>query len=322
MTGAAVETDTLNATSAIKQPAVGKWKAFTNFLYNPKDGTVLGRTGKSWLQITIFYTIFYGVLAAFFAVLLILFLQTLDPNQPKWQGSHGLIGSIPGMGFRPTPAESGNTLIWLGSQQAGGVDKNIDVLIGNLNSTLANYEPGQQEAENFMECPPGPSEQRPDKKVCKFNLGQLSPCTKENNFGFYTGQPCVLIKLNRIFGWEPESFDDKDASKKKIPDALRSFLEKRGKPYKPNIIYVTCDGEDNVDKEHIGPVDIHPDGFGFQYYPYTNSPGYLSPVVMVQMKNPAPGVIINVECKAWAANIEHSRVDRLGQVHFEIKVDR
>lgn len=90
------ETDTFVASSASKQPTVSKWKAFTNFLYNSKDGTVMGRTGKSWFQIFIFYVIFYGVLAAFFAVLLVLFLQTLDPSQPKWQGSNGLIGDIPG----------------------------------------------------------------------------------------------------------------------------------------------------------------------------------------------------------------------------------
>jgi sodium/potassium-transporting ATPase subunit beta len=75
---------------------VSKWQGFLTFLYNSKEGTVLGRTGKSWLQITIFYIIFYGVLAAFFSVLLILFLQTLDPKEPKWQGTNGIIGNTPG----------------------------------------------------------------------------------------------------------------------------------------------------------------------------------------------------------------------------------
>ena len=120
----------------------------------------------------------------------------------------------------------------------------------------------------------------------------------------------------------PEPFND-SVPGEKVPDALRSFLEARGKTFDPNIIYVTCDGENPEDKENIGPVDILPDGFGFQYYPYTNSPGYLSPVVMVKLNNPKRRLIIHVECRAWAANIKHSRLamERTGLVKFLIRMD-
>jgi hypothetical protein len=33
------------------------------------------------------------------------------------------------------------------------------------------------------------------------------------------------------------------------------------------------------------------------------------------------GVLINIECKAWAHNIVHDRADRRGSVHFELMVD-
>lgn len=33
------------------------------------------------------------------------------------------------------------------------------------------------------------------------------------------------------------------------------------------------------------------------------------------------GVLINIECKAWARNIAHDRADRRGSVHFELMVD-
>lgn len=33
------------------------------------------------------------------------------------------------------------------------------------------------------------------------------------------------------------------------------------------------------------------------------------------------GVLINIECKAWAQNIVHDRTDRRGSVHFELMVD-
>lgn len=65
-------------------------------------------------KILIFYVIFYAGLAAFFAGLLAVFFQTLYNNEPKWKMTDGLIGSNPGLGFRPMPPESNveSTLIW------------------------------------------------------------------------------------------------------------------------------------------------------------------------------------------------------------------
>jgi sodium/potassium-transporting ATPase subunit beta len=33
------------------------------------------------------------------------------------------------------------------------------------------------------------------------------------------------------------------------------------------------------------------------------------------------GVLINIECKAWAHNVRHDRAERRGSVHFELMVD-
>lgn len=65
-------------------------------------------------KILLFYVIFYAALAGFFAAMLAVFYQTLDENKPKWQLDSGLIGSNPGLGFRPMPAESNveSTLVW------------------------------------------------------------------------------------------------------------------------------------------------------------------------------------------------------------------
>ena len=32
------------------------------------------------------------------------------------------------------------------------------------------------------------------------------PCTKAGKFGMYIGQPCVSVKLNKVYGWEPEPY--------------------------------------------------------------------------------------------------------------------
>ena len=77
-----------------------------------------------------------------------------------------------------------------------------------------------------------------------------------------------------------------------------------------------------ADKENIGPIRYAPSQvIKANYFPYTNQPGYLSPFVMVNFEQPARGVLINVECKAWAANIKHDRQDREGSVHFKLLID-
>ena len=65
-------------------------------------------------KILTFYVIFYACLSAFFAGLLGIFFTTLNDENPKWKLNEGLIGSNPGLGFRPMPPDSNveSTLIW------------------------------------------------------------------------------------------------------------------------------------------------------------------------------------------------------------------
>jgi len=48
------------------------------------------------VKIGFFYLIFYGVLAAMFAAMLMVFFQTLDPRIPRWKLQESLIGTNPG----------------------------------------------------------------------------------------------------------------------------------------------------------------------------------------------------------------------------------
>ena len=67
-----------------------------------------------------------------------------------------------------------------------------------------------------------------------------------------------------------------------------------------NMVWLHCDGENAPDKENIGTVSYTPwQGFPSYFFPYYNQLGYLQPIVMVQLKNPTPAVLINIECTAW-----------------------
>lgn len=295
------------------------------FLYDGDEGTVCGRDAKSWARIGLFYLIFYGVLAALVAICMWVFFQTLDPRIPKWQLDRSIIGTNPGLGFRPMPSSANveSTLIWF----RGTERENYKYWAESLEEFLEVYKtpgltPGR--GQNIYDCDydrrPGPGQ------VCDVEVKKWHPCTQENNFNFHKSAPCIFLKLNKIYGWEPEFYNDTKNLPEDMPTSLTTYIE--GIAANPvnkrrlDTIWVSCEGESPADVENIGPIDYYPErGFQGYFYPYMNSEGYLSPLVAVHFKRPRTGILINVECKAWARNIMHSRADRLGSVHFELMID-
>lgn len=66
-------------------------------------------------KLTIFYLIFYFSLAAFAGLCYYLFSFTLSDERPKWMLDKSIIGTNPGLGYRPMPDPDNNadsTLIW------------------------------------------------------------------------------------------------------------------------------------------------------------------------------------------------------------------
>ena len=53
-------------------------------------------------------------------------------------------------------------------------------------------------------------------------------------------------------------------------------------------MWVSCKGENPLDRENIGEIQYFPDnrGFPIYYYPFKNQPEYLSPLVAVQFLRP------------------------------------
>lgn len=71
-----------------------------------------------------------------------------------------------------------------------------------------------------------------EKEACRFILSPFrkADCLKENDYGFKTGQPCVIVSLNRLIGWKPEDYD-----RAEIPAEVASR-------YKPGNIAFNCHG--------------------------------------------------------------------------------
>ncbi|CAD6241144.1 GSCOCG00009167001-RA-CDS [Cotesia congregata] len=306
-----------------KPPEISTSQSVKNFFYNKETGAVMGRTASSWGKVGIFYLIFYGVLAALVSICFWFFFQTLDVRIPKWQLDRSIIGTNPGLGFRPMPPPSNveSTLIWF----KGTDPENYKHWVNQLSDFLEDYKKLGSTAgrgASITECDyhkfPSPDQ------VCAVNVRQWEPCTQENYFGYHKSGPCVFIKLNKIYGWKPEYYTDVQELPDKMPRDLKTLIgnltARQAKQL--NTIWVSCGGENPADEENIGPVKYIPQqGFPGYYYPYENTVGYLSPLVAVHFERPKTGILINVECRAWAKNIKHNRNDKIGSVHFELLID-
>ncbi|CAO1378504.1 unnamed protein product [Diamesa serratosioi] len=300
---------------------LGKWEGFKQFLWNGETSQFLGRTAGSWAKILLFYVLFYAVLAGFFAAMLAVFYQTLDENKPKWQLENGLIGNNPGLGFRPMPPESNveSTLVWF----AAADDKNTKYWTEEIDTFLTTYH-HQDEDENKgnrvdcdFESPP------PEGKVCRVDVTMFSPCTTENRYNYPKGSPCVFLKLNKIFNWIPQYYNATSKFPEKMPEVIQNAIKiAKSDKKEDNMIWISCEGENPADVENLGPISYIPKlGFPGYFFPFQNQKGYMPPLLAIHFEKPKSGVLINIECKAWARNIQHDRADRRGSVHFELMVD-
>lgn len=180
-------------------------------------------------------------------------------------------------------------------------------------------------------------------KVCLFETSSFGNCSRENGYGYNNSSPCVFLKLNRIFNWVPEFYNDVTDLPSEMPQQLKDHIAAEKNK---NQVWVSCGPEHPVDNEIVTEIRYSPgQGFSGEYYPYTNTPGYLSPLVAVQFVHPlgewrfcfidfvgcllmfdflsvAAHRIMNIECRAWAKNIQYrAGRERTGSVHFELMLD-
>lgn len=211
----------------------------------------------------------------------------------------------PGLAMRPVPDMQGELIRFV-----QGKPQSYKPFTDHVQTFLEQYENEAQVGENFIDCDDGRREDSINK-VCRFKVDKLGDfCTWQRDYGYDEGQPCVLFKLNKIYGWEADTHQESDR-----PLEL-------GDRFHPEHIGLTCQGEYAADRENIGNMTYAPSvGFPKFFYPYLNQEGYRSPLVMVRFNNPVNGVVINVICKALARNIVHDRNDQIGMIRFQLLVD-
>ncbi|XP_051956803.1 sodium/potassium-transporting ATPase subunit beta-2-like [Xyrauchen texanus] len=278
-----------------KKESSGEWK---EFFWNPRTHELLGRTASSWGLILLFYLVFYTFLAGMFCLTMYVMLLTLDDYKPTWQDRL----ASPGVMIRP----KGEALeIIYNKENTESWDKYVQA----LDNFLTPYSNPKQVMSND-ECTPDQYFYQEDsgdvrnnpKRSCQFNRTLLGDCSGINDrtYGYQSGKPCVLIKLNRVIGMLPNNYGQS-----------------------PN---VTC-GAKKEDSDSVGEIAYYPtDGaFNLMYYPYYGKKAqvnYSQPLVAVKFLNITLNTDVNVECKINSNTTQFSERDKFaGRVSFKLRVN-
>ncbi|ERL86822.1 hypothetical protein D910_04226 [Dendroctonus ponderosae] len=216
---------------------------------------------------------------------------TLNDKEPTWTLDKSWIGTNPGLGVRPVSNrfEEGS-LIWYNMTNQTQIGKWVHL----INDFLARkfyyffrlaYN-ASQTGTNYVNCdfdkPPG------EGQVCATDLSKLGNCNHGRAYGYNSSSPCIFLKLNRvrqarIIGWEPEYYTTAQAD---MPDELKIHIQNNtSSELEKKQVWVSCQGVDTIDRQHVKEFRYYPQGFASYYYPYRNYPNYLSPIVAVEVIN-------------------------------------
>jgi sodium/potassium-transporting ATPase subunit beta len=337
--------------------------------YNPKYLEVCGRDGLAWAKIAIFYFVWAMFLAGLFASFVGIFMAIVDKRIPPYRGNSSAIALdtsrpnpgknkknlnkffykfLSGLGFRPQLGVQQTLIKYRSSHRDSyGYRHGWGPYKEQLDQFLAYYTEADVQYQQQIDCNGVPIESlRPQfhlGKSCRFDINMFknrhSPCVTQRNFEYDRGHPCVLLKLNKIYDWEPITYQNAA----QVPEQFKGKFIKDNYLCKNYVKYlaiwasefsdyvlVQCAGENTVDRDFIFEIEYFSQmnttaigGFHRNFFPFLNQDGYRSPLLFVYFKKIETNVLINVECRAYAQNIDNndSIEYKRGSVHFELIVE-
>lgn len=307
-------------------------------IYDPANGTILTRTPLSWLKITVFYCIYYTFLTGFWLGCLNIFFMTLPEGRPKWEQDASIIGSNPGVGLRPQQADawidSSMYILKAGNKDErptnmghptleGEGDKNIDYAY-RMQKYLTKYD----NTEGLRDCETNEIDR--EAQGCIFDMSTLGECAtfpygfigNESSQSFV--EPCIFVKFNKIFNWEPTPVDPEDLKNddEKYAKMSTTLKNKIMKSADHNMVWIDCFGRYAADKEAF-QFEYYPDNQGIpvKHFPFKGG-NYQAPLIALKLteNKAAWGQLQHIECRAWFDGVHHDTKDKAGLVQFEVQI--
>jgi len=302
-------------------------------LYDPANGTILTRTPLSWAKIIVFYCIYYSCLAGFWIGCMNIFFLTLPEDKPRWEQAASIIGNNPGVGLRPQSTDklidSSMIVLAVGEKDMvptnpeGEGDKNIDYAT-RMKKFMDKYE----DTTGLQDCETNEINSAGDG--CIFDVSTLGDC-KEFPYGFVGNEsvnsfaePCIFLKFNKIYNWEPTPIDPKTLGEEKYEKMPEVLKKKIAKADDHNMVWIDCFGRYAADKESV-KFEYFPEnqGIPIKYFPYKGKKqAYHTPLVALKVSQDKAdwGQLLHIECRAWYTDVHHDTKDKAGLVQFEVQL--
>ncbi|XP_061454682.1 protein ATP1B4 [Rhineura floridana] len=264
------------------------------FLWNPETRQCMGRTAQSWGLILLFYLVLYIFLAGMFVFCMYIMLLTLSPYTPTYRDRV----APPGLMIRPYIRHTFSIAFNI-TEPSSWIP-----YVDNMNELLQAYNDKVQESSN-VPCNAGQyyiqeGEESGIKKACQFKRSTLKACSgiDDKTFGYSSGQPCILLKMNRIIGYRPGY----------------------GTP-----VTVSCKVQKG-DATALHTVDFYPtstfDPMYFPYYGKHTHVNYTQPLVAVHFLNVIKNQAIPIQCQLNGKGIinDYNNDRFLGRIVFMLNI--
>lgn len=63
-------------------------------------------------------------------------------------------------------------------------------------------------------------------EVCEVEVRHWEDCNRDQFFNYHKNSPCIFLKLNKIYGWTPEYYDDPFDLPQEMPESLKERIRK------------------------------------------------------------------------------------------------
>ncbi|PVD36522.1 hypothetical protein C0Q70_03507 [Pomacea canaliculata] len=251
----------------------------------PDQSKCLGKTRSGWMQVSCFFFVYYVCVMSFFLGMLSIYFNNEDRFGPKYQSGDGFLGT-PGMNFRPRAKEG--TLIYFTSDRSSykSYIHSLQLIMDEYLQSEESFLESNDSASFWKEC--SPDSYADSSRGCMVFGSNLTStdCGQQNDYGFREGRPCVLLRLNKVYGWKPDPYKSED----ELDSDMSQNLARKIKSWPSStgvgdLIWVECYGR---------------------------------PAIWVKFSNLEPYIGVFVICRAWAKNVSPDVHNSVGSVSFEL----
>jgi len=296
-----------------RKPDTRPWKERVRlFFYNSEEGSFLGRTPLSWIQIIAFYICFFTCLLGFWLLCWFIFVTTTPElsEGPRWQQDKSIIGTNPGVGIRPQmkdeKLEQKANFMSKVTFSSTNKQPNLDYA-AEIKASLTNYS----------------------LPSSSFKTADLGECG-EPPYGLTESgsKICVYLKLNRIWGWSPTPIDADDiikAGETWSEDFVRHWQSQDNK----NFVWMSCKAQNKEEQTKFEEFEYFPEnrGIDLKFFPFTKKedeevpPAPLVAVMITPKSGFEDETTVVIECRAFYKDVVHETKmgKHRGLVPFELK---